>query len=147
MDVRVEDRAPEVVDLEVALEPAGGREPGRIDRLHRGEVDPVGRELALDRIARAVAEALVLGVDAHEGRKGRMVAEGLAEARLDQVVEPVVERSIGAGFRPGQHHVGEGAVAWLCHERPPGARARRSGGQVVEPMRHRPGHRQGISGR
>ena len=72
---------------------AGRRQAGRIDRLDRREVGLLGGELVEDRVARAVAEAVVLGVDAEIGPDDRVVADDPPEARLDEVVEAVVERA------------------------------------------------------
>ena len=44
-DVGVEDRAPDVVQLEVALEPGGRRQVGRVERLDLGQVPPLGVQL------------------------------------------------------------------------------------------------------
>ena len=106
LDVDVEDVAPEVVDLEVALEARLGRQPGRIDRLDGCQVGPVRGDLAEDRVALAVGEPAILGVDPDERREVRVVADDPPEARLDEVVEALVERTaVGGGPGPGQ---GEG---------------------------------------
>ena len=89
----VEDLAPDVVDLEVALEAGVGGEGGLVERLDRREVGLLGRQLAEDGVAGAVAEAMVLGVDAEIRPDERVVGDHPPEAGLDEVVEALVERT------------------------------------------------------
>ena len=68
------------MDLEVPLEPGVLREPGLVERLDLGEMLTLVGELLEDRIAAAVAQALVLGVDAEIRREDRVVAQEAAGA-------------------------------------------------------------------
>ena len=136
-DVGVEDRAPDVVELEVALEAGRRRQAGRVERLDLRS-GARGRRPARARTAsrppspsssswawrpRAVAE-------------DRVVADEPAEARLDEVVERVVERAGSSGGR-GARQVGRqrsGSVkvgSWDDVGRRPAGDAgrRRSGGR------------------
>ena len=99
-DVRVEDGPADVVDLEVALEARLGGQPGRVDRLDRGEVRAVRRELGEDGLAAAVAEQVVVLVEAERGAEDRVVADEPHEAGLDEVVE--VGRRAGPGQPPAR---------------------------------------------
>jgi hypothetical protein len=109
-DLGVENRPADVVNLQVALEPPGAREAGRVERLDRGEVSLVGGELGQDRVAGAVAQLIVLGMDPEVGPDGRIVADDPAEARFDQVVERLVVRAgVRRRRRTAQDDVG-GAV-------------------------------------
>ena len=81
------------MDLQVPLEPGVGRQAGRVDRLDRREMSALGRDLAQDGVALAVRQAVILGVDPDERGEVRMVAHDPSETTLDQIVEPVVERS------------------------------------------------------
>ncbi len=56
-------------------------------------------DLLLHRLARAVVQRPVQVVDAHVGREDRVLLENVAEVRLDQDPEPVVERT--GGLRNG----------------------------------------------
>ena len=96
--VRLEDRAAEVMQFEIALEADGGRQPDFVECLDLGQMLAVGGDLGEDRVPTAVTELIVVGVDAEERRGDRIVAHQPSEARLDQVVEPCVER---AGLRRG----------------------------------------------
>ena len=58
--VGVEDRAADVVELEVALERRRRRQAGRVDRLDRREVRPLRVQLGQDGFAAAVAEQVVV---------------------------------------------------------------------------------------
>ena len=90
--VGLEDAAADVVDLEVAFEAGVFGEAGGIDRLDRGQMLPIRRELAEHRVAPAVAERVVVVVDPEVRRGNRVVAHEPSEARLDEVVEALVER-------------------------------------------------------
>jgi hypothetical protein len=63
------------VDLEVALQPAQRRQPGRLDRLDRGQMRLLVGQLAQQRVARRVAEAGVLGVDPDVRPQHRVVPD------------------------------------------------------------------------
>ena len=60
----VEDGAADVVDLEVPLEGGLARQPGRVDRLDLGQVLALVGELAEQGVATAVAEEVVVVVEA-----------------------------------------------------------------------------------
>ena len=92
-DVRVEDRPADVVDLELALEARLGGERRRVDRLDRGEVLAVRGQLGEDGLAAAVAEQVVVLVEPERRAEDRVVADEPHEARLDEIVEVVVERA------------------------------------------------------
>src|ERR671925_278485 len=53
----------------------------------------LGIELADDRLARGVAQAGVLGVDADQRAEDRVIANEPAETCLDELIELVVKRS------------------------------------------------------
>ncbi len=106
--LRVEQRRAQVVDLEVPLEARGRGEVRVIDRLDGGEVRPVGPDLVEDRVPARVPEPVVLGVDAEHRREDRVVLEQAADARLDEVVQPLVHRpGVGRGRGSRECHVGE----------------------------------------
>ena len=92
MDLAVEDRPPQIVDLEVALEAGRFRQVDRVDRLDCREVRALVGHLLVDRVEGAVAEQVVGVVDADERREGRVVAQKAPEPRFDEVVEPLVQR-------------------------------------------------------
>ena len=97
--------------------PAGRGQAGRIERLDLREVRLLGGELGEQRVARAVAEAMVLGVDAEIRPDDRVVADDPPEAGLDEVVEAVVERrrhrlaGVGAGEDDVLESVGHGFLS------------------------------------
>ncbi len=84
--------------LQVPLEARLGGQPGRVEGLDRGEVRPVGGEFRFDRLAAAIAEFVVTIVDAEPRREGGLLLQESSDARLDEVVESVVERA-GIGRR------------------------------------------------
>ena len=98
------------MDLEIALETAVVRQPGRVDRLDLGEMDAIGCQLGLDGFTRAVAQSVVVHVDAHERRRPGMVLEEPAESGLDEVVELVVERAVRTGGGTSEREVWAGRV-------------------------------------
>jgi hypothetical protein len=126
-DIGVEDLAPEVVHLEVALEAGRLGEPVVAQSLDVREVAPIGLEVAEHGVPRPVPElpaALVqTEIRALDGVRGH----DPAEARLDEVVEPVVERSRAGGRigpaqrRPGVER-GQAVLLWEAR--------RQSGGRV-----------------
>ena len=98
--VRVEQRQADVVELQVPLEPRGGGQPGRIERLDGGEMALLLGDLVLDGVPAGVAQAVVLAVDPEVGGHDRVVGEQAPDAGLDEVVEAVVERAgVGRGRR------------------------------------------------
>ncbi len=104
-DVGVEDRAPDIVELEVPLEPGRRRQVGWVERLDLGQVRALGVQLGQDRLAPAVAELIVVSVQAEGGAEDRVVADEPAKARLDEIVERVVARPAVVGVR-GARQVG-----------------------------------------
>ena len=95
MDVGVEDRAPDVVELEVALEAGRRRQrrPGRCASIG-GQVRAVGGQLGRGRASRPPSPSSSSSVVQAEGGRQRpgWSRDEPAEARLDEVVERVVER-------------------------------------------------------
>ena len=70
----------------------GGRQAARVDGLDRGEVRAVAIELREDGLAAAVTEQVVVLVEPERGAEHGVVPDEPDEARLDEVVERVVER-------------------------------------------------------
>ena len=102
-DVGVEDRTADVVDLELALQARPRRQPGLVQPLDLREVLLLRPELRQDDVAAAVAQPVVLGVDAEVGRQQRVLVDQAAEAGLDEVVEAIVERpAVGCRRGTGQ---------------------------------------------
>ena len=93
--VGLEDRASDVVHLEVALEADLGGEVAIVEGLDGGEVLAVGRDLREDRVAPAVAELIVVGVDAEVRRRDGFVAKEAPEPPIDEVIERRVEGTGG----------------------------------------------------
>jgi len=90
-DVRVEDRSPNIVDLEVALDPGLVRKTRRIDRFDRRQVSAVCIKFAQDGVATPVAELAVGRVDTEICGDDRVVPDDTAKAVLGEVVEGVIE--------------------------------------------------------
>ena len=85
-----------------------GERPSSSSASIAGEMGPLRRDLADDRVARSVREAVVARVDAHVRRHLRMRLAQAAEARVHEVPEALVERAgIGGGRGPGEDR--------LCH--------------------------------
>ena len=124
--VRVEQRQADVVELQVPLEPRGGGQPGRIQRLDGGEVGLLLGDLVLDRVPARVAQAVVLAVDAEVGGHDRVVGEQAPDAGLDEVVEAVVERArVRRGRRSREILAAEQCGSWFLRRRGVDAALRR----------------------
>ena len=98
-DIAVEERQPEVVQLEVALESRLRGESGCIQGLDRGEVMAIALDLFEGGVARRIAELIVPRVDPEVGRRDRVALDAVAESGLDEVVERIVERPLFSGRR------------------------------------------------
>ena len=105
------------MELEVPLEPRGGGQPGRIERLDGGEMGLLLGDLVFDGVPPGVAQAVVLAVDPEVGGHDRVVGEQAPHAGLDEVVEAVVE---GAGVGRGRRSR-EILAAEQCGHRSSGA--------------------------
>ena len=112
--VGVEDGAADVVELEVALEARPRLDSaGRVDRLDRGQVLALVGELAEERVAAAVAEQVVVVVEAERpSPRTGLSRDEPDEPGLDEVVEAVVERA-GRGRRRGARERRGGT--WVGH--------------------------------
>ncbi len=138
--LRLEQRAAQVVELDVALEADGARQPGGVQRLDRGEVRAVGGDLGQDRLAAAIPQLVVVVVDAEIRGGDRVVAHQPPEPLLDELVEPIVERAtIGGRRRPRQHGTGQ-SVERVKRDAPGDVHGRRGGpsacsGQAVAATR------------
>ena len=106
------------MDLEVALDPSRRREPSGVEFLDGGEVGLVGGQLGQDRVARSVAEVIVLRVDPEVGPDDRVVTDDPPETRFNQVVKRVVRRA-GVWRRCGsaQDDVGGAVGHWFSIRR------------------------------
>src|SRR6185437_4006819 len=111
MDLTVEHRAAQVVDLEVPFELREVRQAGRIDGLHGGQVCPLVRELLVDGVDRAAAKPVVRVVNADERGERRMLAHQPSEPGFDEVEETLVERTCWVGNGSGQGDRGRIAVS------------------------------------
>ena len=107
--VGIEDRAADVVALDVALEGGFRREAGRVERVDFGEVRPIGIEPRQERVPTPVTEEIVVRVEAEARSEDRVLADEVAEPALDEVVEPVVEGT-GIGAARGPREVARGVV-------------------------------------
>ena len=91
------------MQLEVALEADRGREGRLVEGLHRRQVLAIGLDLGQDRLPAAIAQLVVVCMDAEEGRRDRVVPHQPPEAGLDEVIEPVVKRTgVRRGIGPWQ---------------------------------------------
>ena len=123
------------MELEVALEPGGLGQAGRVQGLDGREVRAVVGQFLLDGVPRPVAEFVVVLVDPEMGGPGRVGGEQPTEARLDEVVERVVERPAvrtrarGAGGRSAVRRSRDGFLRASA-----GGRRGRVMGQVALPM-------------
>src|SRR2546423_11261312 len=72
-------------------------------------------EIVEHRVARAVSEPVVAGMDPEVRAHDRVVVDEPAEARLDEVVQAVVERpGVGRAIRSGEGYVGQGGHWGPC---------------------------------
>ena len=91
------------MELDVALEADLRRELRRIERFDRGLLAAGPGDLLLDRLARAIRQAVVLGMDPEEGGNLRVGADRASESGLDEVVKPLVKWSgVRRWRRPAQ---------------------------------------------
>ena len=96
------------MQLDVPLEAGLGRERLGIECPDRRELGPGLADLLLDRLAGPVRQAVVLGVDPDERGRIRMGDDRLAEVRLDQVVERLIEGTrVGRRCRPAERELFE----------------------------------------
>ncbi len=94
------------MDLEVAFEARLGRQARVVEGLDRGEMGLLRGELREDRVARAVAEPMILGVDAEIRPDEWVVGDDPPEAGLDEVVQVGVQRAcVGGPLGTGQDDV------------------------------------------
>ena len=106
---------PDVVELEVSLESRLRAQLGRIERLDGGQVPPIRLDLAEVALPRRIGETVVPGVDAEVRGVRRLVLDHPPEARLDEVVQPVVERARAGGRgRAGELDAAEGAISHVA---------------------------------
>ena len=100
------------MDLQLALDAGGWRQPCRVEGFHGREVLALVLELAEDGIAAAVTEEVVIVVEADRGGEDRVVAKQPDETGLDEIVELVVAWPGGRrGLRARERSDG----SWLDH--------------------------------
>ena len=145
-DLGIEDGPADVVQLEIALEPGGRREIGRVDRLDRGEVRLVVVDVGEQRVAAAVTQLVVGVVQAKPGREHGLALDHATEAGLDQVVQARVGGTgVGlgrwsrkwsvvdaAGFGHDGPRLGTRGRARGCVSGGVGGRGRAIGGRVTD---------------
>jgi hypothetical protein len=85
------------VDLDVALESDLGRQRGCVESLDPRKLPASLGDLVLDRLAGAIGQSMVLGVDAQERRSVGVGDDRAPEVLLDEVVEPLIEGTLGRG--------------------------------------------------
>ena len=101
---------PDVVQLQLPLEARLGGEAGLVHRLEHRHVGAIRRDVAEHALPRRIGQAVVPGVDAEVGRPRRLLLDHAPEARLDEVVQLVVERPGDRGRgRAGKLDAPEGA--------------------------------------
>ena len=111
-DVGIEDRAADVVQLEIALEARLGGERLRVDGLDRREVIAVRGQLGQDRLAAPITEQVVVLVEAERRGEHRVVVDEPDEPRFDEVVEAVVKGSAGRRRRGARERCRR---SWVGH--------------------------------
>jgi hypothetical protein len=118
-----------VVELQVALESRLRGQRRRVDGLDRREVGLVVFDVPEDPLPRGIREAIVPGVDPQVRRPGRLLLDDAPEARLDEVVEAVVERPrLNGCRRPGELDAPERSVRGRLRRAQAAAPARRPAG-------------------